>query len=124
MDVIVREKSFFCENKKPGFFIFVDMFVALIISMMFLMMFFTGFEQVYSLKADIEELVVQRNLVTQVLTAKEYFVKTNTLKTDRTYEILPGIYVDIYHIQFEEHVQQKFGLRKVEFGIVENRKGE
>ncbi len=122
--MILGKKSFFSMKKEPGFFIFVDMLIALIISMMFLMMFFSGFEKVHSLKVDIEQLIIQRNLVTQILSSKEYFVLTNNLKEDRTYEILPGVFVDIYHIKFEEQVYKKFGLKKIEYGIIENRKGE
>jgi len=76
------------------------------------------------IKSHSEELVVLRNRITKVLTSKKDYIQANQLEKDRSYEILPGVFVDIYHIQFEKHIQEQYGLEKVEFGIVEERKGE
>ena len=114
----------FSRIKRPGFFIFVDMLIALTISSICLMMIYKGVQRIEAYKIQTDDLVVQRNRITEILTSKDYYVQTNNLEKDRSYEIFPGVFVDIYHVDFDEDAQRKFGLEKIEFGIVEERKGE
>jgi len=123
--MILKEMYFaFSRIKRPGFFIFVDMLIALTISSICLMMIYKGVQRIEAYKIQTDDLVVQRNRITEILTSKDYYVQTNNLEKDRSYEIFPGVFVDIYHVDFDEDAQRKFGLEKIEFGIVEERKGE
>ncbi len=87
-------------------------------------MMFNELQRIKIMRERIEELVLQRNIVTKVLTSKTNYIYTNNVEKDRSYEVFPGIFVHIYHIKFEEHIQKRYGLDKVEFGTVEERKGE
>jgi len=122
--IFLKEKRFFFADGRAGFFILLDMLIALTITTFCLLMVFNGLQRIKLIKGYSEELVVLRNGVTKVLTSKKQYIQANQLKKDRSYEILPGVFVDIYHIQFEKHIQEQYGLEKVEFGIVEERKGE
>jgi len=110
--------------KKSGYFILLDMLITLTISSFCLMMIFSGFERIETFKRNIDELVEKRNRVTQILTSKEHFIQLNHLEKNRSYEIFPGVFVEIYRINFKQETQEKFGVKEVEFGIVNGRKGE
>jgi len=112
------------KSKKPGFFIFVDMLVAVVISTICLLMIFKGFETANQYIKLTAELIDERGRITEILTSKEHYIKENHLQKDRTYEIIPGVFVDIYHIEYSEEIQNKYGWKKVEFGLIEERKGE
>lgn len=125
--MMVFGRNAFCLNrktKKEGFFILLDMMIALILSSFCLMLVFSGLEQVEMLKSKVEDLKDQRNLVTSILPSKYHYIQNNHLEKDRSYEIFPDVFVDIYCIEFDKNTQQRYGLEKVEFGIIEERKGE
>jgi len=124
--VFSLQKSF-CKStksKKPGFFIFVDMLVAVVISTICLLMIFKGFETAQQYIKLTDELVYERCRVTEILTSKEHYIKENHLQKDRSYEIIPGVFVNIYHIEYSKEIQNRYGWKKVEFGLIEERKGE
>jgi len=100
------------------------MLITLTISSFSLMMIFSGLERIETFKRHVDDLVEKRNRVTQVLTSKEYFIQTNHLEKDRSYEIFPDVFVDIYRINLKQEIQDKYEEKVVEFGIVNNRKGE
>src|SRR6056297_1758359 len=107
--MILKEMYFaFSRIKRPGFFIFVDMLIALTISSICLMMIYKGVQRIEAYKIQTDDLVVQRNRITEILTSKDYYVQTNNLEKDRSYEIFPGVFVDIYHVDFDEDAQRKF----------------
>jgi|SRR6056297_1111624 len=123
--MILRDIFFqFFRTKRQGFFIFVDMLIALTISSICLMMIFKGLQRIETYKVRTDELVDQRNRITEILTSKEYYININNLEKDRSYEIFPGVFVDIYHIDFDEDAQKRIGLENIELAIVEERKGE
>jgi len=88
------------------------------------MMIFKGLQRIETYKVRTDELVDQRNRITEILTSKEYYININNLEKDRSYEIFPGVFVDIYHIDFDEDAQKRIGLENIELAIVEERKGE
>ena len=121
----MKIKKFFSSNhKKAGYFILLDMLIGLTISSLCLMLLFTGVQRVLTYHKAIEELVVQRNQVTGVLTSKQNFIQANDLEKDRSYEIFPGVFVDIYHVDCNKQTQNRFRMEKIEFGVVNERKGE
>jgi len=122
--IFLKDKKVFFADRRAGFFILLDMLIALTITSFCLLLVFNGLERIKLIKSHSEELVVLRNRITKVLTSKKDYIQANQLEKDRSYEILPGVFVDIYHIQFEKHIHEQYGLEKVEFGIVEERKGE
>ncbi len=100
------------------------MLVAVVISTICLLMIFKGFETAQQYIKLTDELVYERCRVTEILTSKEHYIKENHLQKDRSYEIIPGVFVDIYHIEYSEEIQNKYGWNQVEFGLIEERKGE
>jgi len=100
------------------------MLIGLTISSLCLMLLFSGVQRIFSYQKAIEDLVVQRNRITEILTSKQHFIQSNGLEKDRSYEIFPDVFVDIYHVELDKQIQERFGMEKIEFGIVNERKGE
>lgn len=113
-------------NKKrhPGFFLFVDMLISLLIITLCVMTVGKAFEKIYFLDHAIGEVAAQRNKITEIITSKYSFVENNDLQKDRSYQIFDDMYVNIYHIELDETMQKRTGLEQVEFGLIEERKGE
>jgi len=112
------------KSKRSGFFIFVDMLVAVAISTICMLMIFKGFETANQYIKLTDELIDERGRITEILTSKEHYIKENHLQKDRTYEIIPSVFVDIYHVEYSKEIQNRYGWKKVEFGLIEERKGE
>ena len=122
--MFLKLKDIFLKTGKPGYFILLDMLISLTISSFCVMMVFSGLHRIQAYNRHIEELILQRNQVTKILTSKQHYVQENHLEKDRSYEIFPNVFVDIYQISFDTQIDEQYGLEKVEFGIVDKRKGE
>jgi len=120
----LKLRDIFSKTGKPGYFILLDMLISLTISSFCLMMVFSELHRIQVYNRHIEEIILQRNQVTKVLTSKQHYVQENNLEKDRSYEIFPGVFVDIYQIKFDKQIYELYGLEEVEFGIVDKRKGE
>ncbi len=112
------------KRRRPGFFLFVDMLISFFIIALCIMTVGKAFERIYILDHGIEEIVAQRNKITEILTSKYSFVEENNLQIDRSYQIFDDVYVNIYHIKLDEAAGKRTGLERVEFGLIEQRKGE
>jgi hypothetical protein len=115
--MFLKLRDNFSKTGKPGYFILLDMLICL-------MMVFSELHRIQVYNRHIEEIILQRNQVTKVLTSKQHYVQENNLEKDRSYEIFPGVFVDIYQIKFDKQIYELYGLEEVEFGIVDKRKGE
>lgn len=122
--IFLKLRDIFTKTGKPGYFILLDMLISLTISSFCLMMVFSELHRIQVYNRHIEEIILQRNQVTKVLTSKQHYVQENNLEKDRSYEIFPGVFVDIYQIKFDKQIYELYGLEEVEFGIVDKRKGE
>jgi len=122
--IFLKLRDIFTKTGKPGYFILLDMLISLTISSFCLMMVFSELHRIQVYNRHIEEMILQRNQVTKVLTSKQHYVQENNLEKDRSYEIFPGVFVDIYQIKFDKQIYELYGLDEVEFGIVDKRKGE
>jgi hypothetical protein len=122
--MFLKLRDNFSKTGKPGYFILLDMLISLTISSFCLMMVFSELHRIQVYNRHIEEIILQRNQVTKVLTSKQHYVQENNLEKDRSYEIFPGVFVDIYQIKFDKQIYELYGLEEVEFGIVDKRKGE
>lgn len=122
--MFLKLRDIFSKTGKPGYFILLDMLISLTISSFCLMMVFSELHRIQVYNRHIEEIILQRNQVTKVLTSKQHYVQENNLEKDRSYEIFPGVFVDIYQIKFDKQIYELYGLDEVEFGIVDKRKGE
>lgn len=122
--MFLKLRDIFSKTGKPGYFILLDMLISLTISSFCLMMVFSELHRIQVYNRHIEEMILQRNQVTKVLTSKQHYVQENNLEKDRSYEIFPGVFVDIYQIKFDKQIYELYGLEEVEFGIVDKRKGE
>lgn len=122
--MFLKLRDIFSKTGKPGYFILLDMLISLTISSFCLMMVFSELHRIQVYNRHIEEIILQRNQVTKVLTSKQHYVQENNLEKDRSYEIFPGVFVDIYQIKFDKQIYELYGLEEVEFGIVDKRKGE
>lgn len=122
--IFLKLRDIFSKTGKPGYFILLDMLISLTISSFCVMMVFSGLHRIQAYNRHIEEMILQRNQVTKVLTSKQHYVQENDLEKERSYEIFPGVFVDIYQIKFDKQIYELYGLDEVEFGIVDKRKGE
>jgi hypothetical protein len=122
--MFLKLRDIFSKTGKQGYFILLDMLISLTISSFCLMMVFSELHRIQVYNRHIEEIILQRNQVTKVLTSKQHYVQENNLEKDRSYEIFPGVFVDIYQIKFDKQIYELYGLEEVEFGIVDKRKGE
>lgn len=111
-------------NKRPAFFIMVDMIISVLIVSICTLTLYKGIEVINVRRHDSSDIIKLRNKITCVLTDKEKYVSDNDLSPIRTYRISGELQVDIYEISIDDELKQRYNFKNIEFGLISKGKGE
>lgn len=110
--------------RRNGFVILVDMLISVMIISLCTLTIFKSIEMINVRRHESSDIIKLRNEITQSVTSKRLYVKSNNLAPVRSYRISDDLVADIYQIVLNTEIKNKYGFENIEFGLISKRTGE